>query len=122
MVVVVEVVVVVVVGTDVPNSGGRTPASQDSRRPRHPFPAVMAGVKPWPCPCAQGPTNSNKIHTRTSTTGTSTTVSAINGKISNDLQIGASTTLSTRNWGVSMVYSKTMGICTCRTTRDLHDQ
>ena len=28
---------------DAPNSGGRTPGSQDSRRPRHPFPALMAG-------------------------------------------------------------------------------
>ena len=28
-----------------------------SRRPRHPFPALMAGVKLWPCACAQDPTN-----------------------------------------------------------------
>ena len=26
-----------------------------SRRPRHPFPALMAGVKPRPCTCAHGP-------------------------------------------------------------------
>ena len=56
--VVVVVVVVVVVRTcslyDVsvhaiqqyaPNSNGRTPGSRKSRRPRHPFPALMAGVK-----------------------------------------------------------------------------
>ena len=33
-----------------PNSGGRTAGSQDSRRPRHPFPALMAGVNPGPVP------------------------------------------------------------------------
>ena len=31
-------------------SGGRTPGSQDSRRPRHPFPALMAGVSPGRVP------------------------------------------------------------------------
>ena len=38
-----------------------------SRRPRHPFPALMAGVKPWPCACAQGPTNKSKLHETCST-------------------------------------------------------
>ena len=37
-------------------NSGRTPGSQDSRCPRHTFPALMAGVKPWPCASAQGPT------------------------------------------------------------------
>ena len=27
-----------------------------SRRPRHPFPALMAG-EPWPCTCVHGPKN-----------------------------------------------------------------
>ena len=31
-----------------PNSGGRTPGSGNSRRPRHTFPALMAGVNPGP--------------------------------------------------------------------------
>ena len=33
-----------------PNSVGRTPGSQDSRRPRHPFPALMAGETPGRVP------------------------------------------------------------------------
>ena len=45
------------------NSGDRTPGSQDSRRPRHPFSALMAGVNPGRVPCAQGPTNKDH-HTR----------------------------------------------------------
>ena len=32
------------------NSGGRSPGSRNSRRPRHPFPAPMAGVNPGPVP------------------------------------------------------------------------
>ena len=31
-----------------------------SRRPRHPFPALMAGVSPWPCACAHGPKKSTR--------------------------------------------------------------
>ena len=42
------------------DSGGRTPGSQ---RPRHPFPAQMAGVNPWPCACAHGQKNNSSGNT-----------------------------------------------------------
>ena len=42
-----------------------------SRRPRHPFPALMAGGQPWPCACAHGPKNSSR-HAMNSTIGSET--------------------------------------------------
>ena len=38
-----------------PNSGGRSPGESDSRRPRHPFSALMAGVNPGPVPVHRAP-------------------------------------------------------------------
>ena len=50
-----------------------------SRRPRHPFPALMAG-EPWPCTCVHGPKKSNQ--SMSANCGASTvycTVSTITG-------------------------------------------
>ena len=59
------------------NSGGRTPGSQDSRRPRrprHPFPALMPGVNPGPVPVHRAlPRTKNTLHLSLNTTGMSTT-------------------------------------------------
>ena len=79
-----------------------------------PLPRPNGGGQPWSCACAQGPYQQLRAtfmpreavktrHWKSLDVHNRSIDHLVDEELGHYLQIGASTTLSTRNWGVSMV-------------------